>query len=359
MLNKERLSSILDSALKGRLIEKCDIEFLLGLKDSPSIGRLFETARKVRDRKFGNEVFLYGFVYFTTHCRNDCSICYYRHSNGNLTRYRKTREEVVSLATNLRDAGVHLVDLTMGEDPVIHDQGNWDWLVSLTEGVRDEASIPIMVSPGVVPTSVLPRIHEAGADWYACYQETHNRSLYSSLRSGQDYDVRMACKIDARRSGMLIEEGIMVGVGETDRDKTNSIGEMSRLGAQQVRAMTYVPQPGTPTVGQCQSNSMAELITIAVMRLVLQDRLIPASLDIEGIEGVAKRISAGANVITSIIPPEQGLAGVAQHDLDIETGARTVASIERLLDTMDAKVGSPGHYRSYVSNARSTSEVWV
>jgi methylornithine synthase len=359
MLNEERLNGILESAIRGRPTGSSDTEFLLGLTDAHSIGRLFETARKIRDRKFGKEVFLYGFVYFTTHCRNDCSFCYYRQSNGRVHRYRKTREEVESLSSALKDSGVHLIDLTMGEDPLIHELGNWNWLVSLVGDVRGSAGIPIMVSPGVVPTSVLPRLREAGADWYACYQETHNRSLYSSLRNGQDYDVRMDCKIAARNSGMLIEEGIMVGVGETAKDKTHSIDEMARLHAQQVRAMTFVPQSGTPMSEFVPKNSSSELIAIAVMRLVLQDRLIPASLDIEGIEGAAKRISAGANVITSIIPPERGLAGVAQHDLDIETGARTVACIEELLDKMDTKVASSGRYRSYLCEARTSSEARV
>ena len=354
MLNEERLSGVLDGALRGRPIGGSDIEFLLGLKDSGSITRLFETARKVRDRNFGKEVFLYGFVYFTTHCRNECSFCHYRHSNGSLTRYRKTSEEVESLSSALKDSGVHLIDLTMGEDPLIHDLGGWEWLGSLVHEVKDATQIPIMISPGVVPKAVLPMLREAGADWYACYQETHNRSLFSTLRTGQDYDVRMDCKIAARDAGMMIEEGIMVGVGESRMDRAHSIVEMARLGAQQVRAMTFVPQAGTPMGNASSRRNLEELIAIAVMRLAFQDKLIPASLDIEGIDGAAIRISAGANVITSIIPPERGLAGVAQHDLDIETGGRSVASIENLLDRMDAKVASPGSYRSYLAEARTS-----
>ena len=123
--------------------------------------------------------------------------------------------------------------------------------------------------------------------------------------------------------------------------------------------MTFVPQSGTPMVHFRPENSIPELIAIAVMRLVLQDRLIPASLDIEGIDGASRRIFAGANVITSIIPPERGLAGVAQHHLDIDTGSRSVARIEELLDKMGSKVASLGSYRSFLSEARSSSEVGV
>ena len=37
---------------------------------------LFAAAREVRERNFGTKIFTYGFVYFSTHCKNNCSFCY-------------------------------------------------------------------------------------------------------------------------------------------------------------------------------------------------------------------------------------------------------------------------------------------
>ena len=45
-------------------------------------------------------------------------------------------------------------------------------------------------------------------------------------------------------------------------------------------------------------------------------------------------MDAGANVITSIIPPQKGLAGVAQHELDIDDGSRSVEQIEDSLEDL-------------------------
>ena len=75
-----------------------------------------------------------------------------------------------------------------------------------------------MVSPGVIPENVLGRLSEAGAFWYACYPETHQRRLFNQLRPGQDYDLRLEVKLKARQLGMLIEEGLLCGVGETAND---------------------------------------------------------------------------------------------------------------------------------------------
>lgn len=71
---------------------------------------------------------------------------------------------------------------------------------------------------------------------------------------------------------------------------------------------------------------------IAVMRLVFPDRLIPASLDVDGLDGLNKRLNAGANVVTSIVPAGSGLTGVAQHSLDIEDGRRTIAAVLNVLE---------------------------
>ena len=41
-------------------------------------------------RHSGDAVFLYGFVYFSTYCRNECAFCFYRADNDESPRYRKT-----------------------------------------------------------------------------------------------------------------------------------------------------------------------------------------------------------------------------------------------------------------------------
>jgi len=46
--------------------------------------------------------------------------------------------------------------------------------------------------------------------------------------------------------GLLIEEGILVGVGETDEDIFASLQTMKTIGVDQVRVMSFVPQKGTP-----------------------------------------------------------------------------------------------------------------
>ena len=93
--------------------------------------------------------------------------------------------------------------------------------------------------------------------------------------------------------------------------------------------MTFVPQRGTPLAQRTPAGRLGELVTIATMRLTMPDRLIPASLDVDGIAGLESRIAAGANVVTSLVPPDTGLAGVSQSELDIDEGLRTAPVVTR------------------------------
>lgn len=342
------LPTILSKAVEGKPFVKNEIKYLLGLQKKDDIDLLQRVARLVRSKYFGNKVFLYGFLYFSTYCKNDCKFCHYRCSNKELVRYRKSETEIVESALKLRDSGVHLIDLTMGEDPAMfQSEFGLKRLLRLIEDVKSETCLPVMLSPGAAPSPVISELAGIGTEWFACYQETHTRQLFDDLRSGQSYDQRLDTKIQAKNSGMLIEEGILTGVGESLDDIANSIVEMRNMRADQVRAMTFVPQAGTPMESVPSTDSGLEQIIISVMRLVLPDVLIPASLDIDGLNGLQKRLLAGANVVTSIVPPGRGLTGVANSSQDIEESRRSVESIRSVLQFCGMESATPEEYREW------------
>jgi methylornithine synthase len=353
--NQRRLKTILGRATDDRLGDGEDLRFLLSLADEEDREALFAAAREVRRRHFGSAVFLYGFVYFSTFCRNDCAFCHYRRSNVALPRYRKSPEEILQAAGTLAASGVHLIDLTMGEWPErpAARPGQPDSLAGLVRRVKARCGgLPVMVSPGVVPDSTLAALAAAGADWYACYQETHNPRRFARLRVGQSYAERMQKKSTAQALGMLIEEGILIGIGERPADVADSIAAMRALDADQVRVMTFVPQEGTPMAASALGPALGEAVVIAVLRLAFPDRLIPASLDVGGLAGLAERLDAGANVVTSLVVPGKGLAGVAHASLDIEEARRTPQAIGPVLARCGLGVADRQAYRHWIDRRR-------
>ncbi len=348
--SRQALEAIVKKAQQRVLLSRADMTRVLGLTAPDLVQDLFRAARQLRKQSFGNRIFLYGFLYFSTYCRNSCGFCLYRKNNSSAIRYRKSRAEIMASCHRLSESGIHLMDLTMGEDPDIFQTGDqgFEVLLETIRSVKKLTDLPIMISAGVLPAPVLDQLSRAGATWYACYQETHNRTLYQKLRLQQDYDLRINSKRHAKAQGLLIEEGLLVGVGESDVDIADSILVMRDLRADQVRAMSFVPQTGTPMAHCPSPNPLRALLVIALLRLAFPECLIPASLDVGGRAGLHQKLAAGANVVTSLIPPGHGLAGVAESELDIEQGRRTVTGIQSILAENGLEAASGEAYQSWL-----------
>lgn len=344
------MESILERAEAEGALSESEIVRLLSVVQENEKNALFAAARRVRDKHSGNKVFLYGFVYLSTYCRNNCHFCFYRASNTHSLRYRKSHNQIVEAATMLAESNVHLIDLTMGEDPAYFDEDGFEELAGIVASVTESTSLPVMISPGLVDKRVLAKFKQAGASWYACYQETHDRSLFERIRPGQDFDSRLNAKRNARRLGLLTEEGMLSGLGESAADVARNLAAMGKWNTDQVRVMSFVPQKGTPLSEHPPGDSGEESKIIAVMRLLFPDRLIPASLDIGGLGGLEARLTAGANVVTSLVPPCQGFAGVAQSSLDIDDARRTVASVEPVLNECNLTSATAADYRRWIEN---------
>ncbi|MCP4452658.1 MAG: methylornithine synthase PylB, partial [Planctomycetes bacterium] len=202
--SRRALETIVERSQQRVPLSRSDMTWVLGLTDPDGVQDLFKAARQLREQSFGNRVFLYGFIYFSTYCRNSCGFCLYRKGNANAIRYRKSHAEIMASCQRLSESGIHLMDLTMGEDPDIFQAGDqgFESLLETIRSVKQLTNLPIMVSAGVLPETVLDQLAEVGVTWYACYQETHNQALYETLRTTQDYDLRINSKQQAKAKGL-------------------------------------------------------------------------------------------------------------------------------------------------------------
>ena len=75
---------------------------------------------------------------------------------------------------------------------------------------------------------------------------------------------------------------------------------------------------------------------------------------IDGLEGLRPRLEAGANVVTSLVPPQLGLAGVARSSLDIDNSKRSAASVLAVLERCGLEKGSPAEYRLWIEDRQKT-----
>lgn len=235
-----------------------------------------------------------------------------------------------------------MIDLTMGEDPYFYEEP--ERFVELVETVKEELELPIMISPGVIDDVTLLKAREKGANFFALYQETYDLELYRKLRVGQSFEGRARTRLFAKEQGYCIEDGILTGVGNNIESTILSLKGMKANDPDMVRVMTFLPQEGTPLESFTEKSNLSELKIIAILRLMFPKCLIPASLDLEGIEGMVHRLNAGANIVTSILPSDSKLEGVANYDRDLEERDRDIQSVLRKLESIGME---PAHQSEF------------
>ena len=328
------LDSFGEKIIDGFNLSDDDLRALLSLESEEDLEKLYYVARKVRNYYFGNRVFLNCFIYFSTYCKNQCAFCYYNCKNE-INRYRLTREEIKETCKTLKGAGFHMIDLTMGEDPYYYDDP--DRFVELVQIVKEELGLPIMISPGVMDNTTLLKAREEGANFFALYQETYDPELFKKLRVGQSFEERFNARRFAKEQGYCVEDGILTGVGNDVESTIKSLRGMKANDPDMVRVMTFLPQEGTPLEAFKENSNLSELKIIAILRLLFPKCLIPASLDLEGIDGMVHRLNAGANIVTSILPSDSKLEGVANYDRGLEERDRDIKSVIKRLESMGMK----------------------
>ncbi|WP_440952287.1 methylornithine synthase PylB [Methanococcoides sp. FTZ1] len=333
-MDYNELDEFVEKIKSGYKISDKEIRSILEIENQNELQKLFYVSQKVRNCFFDNKIILSSFVYFSTHCKNECAFCYYKKSNK-IKRYRLDVEEVIRLCTVLKKEGVNMIDLTMGEDPYFHN--NPKQLVELIRTIKHKFGLPIMISPGVIDREFLIKLKESGANILALYQETYEYELYQKLRTNQSFKERIDCKKDAKNVGLLVEDGILTGIEDSIDSIILSLREIEKRYPDMVRVMTFVPQEGTPLENKNPSSSLNEIKIIAIMRLMFPNRLIPASLDVEGIGGMKDRLNAGANVVTSIIPSDSILEGVVNPDREETDRKRDVKNVLSVLNQMEMK----------------------
>lgn len=332
-----------EKIIEGFQLSDDYLKTLLSLESEKELEKLYYTARNVRNHYFGNRVFLNCFIFFSTHCKNQCAFCYYNCKNE-IKRYRLTKEKIKETCKVLKGAGFHMIDLTMGEDPFYYEDP--DRFVELVQIVKEELGLPIMISPGVIDNITLLKAREKGANFLALYQETYDSELYRKLRVGQSFDGRVNARLFAKEQGYCIEDGILTGVGNDIESTLLSLKGMKTNDPDMVRVMTFLPQEGTPLSGFKDESSLSELKIIAILRLMFPKCLIPASLDLGGIDGMVHRLNAGANIVTSILPSDSRLEGVANYDRGLEERDRDIKSVIKRLEIMGMKPAQRAEFES-------------
>ncbi len=257
---------------------------LAGLAELPDqwVTSLAALAHQVRLAWCGPEVEVEGILSAKTGgCPEDCHFC--SQSSRFDTPVKATpfldAEEVLAAAEETKALGASEFCIVLAiRGP---DEKTLGRILELVPLVRDRTGLNVAVSAGLLTDDQARRLGEGGVHRYNHNLET-SRSFFPNVVTSHSWEEREAtCRL-VRDHGMELCCGALIGMGETDQQRVELIGQLQELDPTEVPLNFLNPRPGTP-LGDAQPVAAWEAIRwIAMFRL--------------GLPGVILRYAGGREV---------------------------------------------------------------
>ncbi len=257
---------------------------------------LFAAADRVRAAAVGDDVHLRGLIEFSNHCHRNCLYCGLRRDQRALSRYRMGPEEILDSARAAAGLGYRTLVLQSGEDPHFTAAA----LSDLVRRIKRECEVAVTLSVGERPASDYARLREAGADRFLLRIETSSPRLYQRLHPGSDWQTRRECLETLRRLGYQVGSGVMIGLpGQSLAMLAEDLLFLQSLDLDMIGVGPFIPHPETPLAGEEGGRLELALRSVALLRLLCPQALIPATSALEALNPAGRRLGlqAGADVI--------------------------------------------------------------
>jgi FO synthase len=258
--------------------------------------RLLTIASRLRDLGHG-DVVTYSrkvFVPLTMLCRDHCHYCTFAKPPAKIEAPFLTPDEVVAIARSGAEAGCKEALFTLGDRPEDRYEVARAWLdergfVSTLDYVRaaairviEETGLLPHLNPGVMSYEELARLRHVSASMGMMLETASDRlSAKGGPHAGSPDKVpavRLRTIEDAGRLAVPFTTGILVGIGETERERAEALFEIRDLHrryrhVQEVIVQNFRAKPGTAMHGSPEPADEEFLAAVATARIVLGPRM--------------------------------------------------------------------------------------
>lgn len=338
-MNLQDLHCLMDKLEQQCVLDKAEFTALIANFSEELSAYLFEKARAVRRKYYGNQVYIRGLIEFTNYCRNDCYYCGIRKSNLKVERYRLTQTEIMECCAIGYDLGFRTFVLQGGEDPYFTDER----MLAIISAIKDKyADCALTLSIGEKPYETYRRFYAAGADRYLLRHETADPCHYEQLHpAALSSSTRKQALWDLQRVGFQTGTGFMVG---SPYQRPTLLAEdllfIHELQPAMVGIGPFIPHHDTPFAREQAGTLKLTLFMLGLLRLMLPQALLPSTTALGTIDkhGRERGILAGANVVMPNLSPLNVRQKYLLYDNKIATGAEAAESLDSLYQLM-ANIG--------------------
>ncbi len=286
-----RTDELLQTALEGQGLTD-DQAYALDGPNAPAVGELCTAASTLRDMGKGNVITFSPkvFIPLTHLCRDFCGYCTFRHSPQTAPSLYMSPEEVLAVARAGQRMGCTEALFTLGERPEQRYPEARQWLIErgyettleyLTDMCRlvlEETALLPHANPGTMSRRELAALQPFNPSMGLMLESTSPR-LY---QPGGPHEhapskrprVRLRTVELAGELGIPFTTGILVGIGETRRERIDALLAIRSLHRahghiQEVIIQNFRAKPATPMEERDHASAAELLWTVAVARILL------------------------------------------------------------------------------------------
>ena len=146
-------------------------------------------------------------------------------------------------------------------------------ILDLVPRVRAETGLQVAVSAGILTKDQAMRLAAGGVHRYNHNLETA-RSYFHQIVTTHTWEERWKTCLAVQDAGMELCCGVLLGMGESDEQRLELLGQLVELGPTEVPLNFLDPRPGTPLAIRPPLRPLEALRWIALFRLGLPDAIL-------------------------------------------------------------------------------------
>lgn len=211
-------------------------------------------------------------------CPEDCAYCPQAARYHTAVKVHKLMEvdEVLTAAQRAKDTGS--TRFCMGAAwREVRDNRDFDKVLDMVQGVN-EMGLEVCCTLGMLTESQAQKLKDAGLYAYNHNLDT-SEEFYGDIISTRTYDDRLDTLGHARKAGISVCSGGIIGMGESDMDRIGMLHTLATLPQhpESVPVNALVPVEGTPLEDQPRVSVWEMIRMIATARIIMPKAMVRLS----------------------------------------------------------------------------------
>lgn len=233
-------------------------------------------------------------------CEEDCKFCAQSaHYNTSLNTYDlKSKDTLVEEYNRAETLGSSKFGVVTSGRSIKKGSKEFDQVIDFVKDAKDSGNkVNVCCSIGLLEEHELQELRDAGVTRFHSNLQTSVESYNEIVATTHNIDGRIATIKAAKKVGMDVCSGGIIGMGETWEDRISMAYTLKELDVDGIPINILTPIPGTPH-GDREHLAMDEILkTIAIYRIIFRDKVIKLGAGREGIlkDFMGSAFMAGAN----------------------------------------------------------------